>query len=539
MTGELSTRQKALATLGVMLTLLLVALDQTVVGTAMPRIIAELNGLSVYAWVTTAYLVASTVVVPVAGKLGDMFGRKPFILVGMVGFMAGSWLCGFSQNMTELILFRSLQGAFGGMLFANTFTVLADIFDAQQRVRMQGIFGAVFGLASVIGPTFGGYITDNWGWRWVFYVNIPVGVLAVAVTLAALPYVRSKVSWREIDFAGAAMLAAGVIPLLIGLSITHDHSWTSPEVLALLAGAAAMLVGFFVIETRWAQNPVVPFELFKTNQFAISVTVAFFTAVGMFGAIIFIPLLYQGVLGVSATNSGNLLIPMMGGLVVFSTLSGQLLSRIRYYRVLGTVGIGAMIVAMWLLTGVTAGTSQWTVAAYSVILGAGLGLTFPLTLAVVQVALPRRVVGVATSQVQFWRNLGGTVGTAVLGSILSRQLTPDIQARIAALHLPGQFSLPSTSASSPQGVLDPKNLAHTRASFPAQFQPLYDQAVHAMRLGLADAIHDVFLIGAAILVVALVATLFLREVPIKRGRQAVAPELAADGGVSDQLRAAG
>ena len=539
MTRELSTRQKTLATLGVMLTLLLVALDQTVVGTAMPRIIAELNGLSVYAWVTTAYLVASTVVVPVAGKLGDMFGRKPFILVGMIGFMAGSWLCGFSQNMTELILFRSLQGAFGGMLFANTFTVLADIFDAQQRVRMQGIFGAVFGLSSVIGPTFGGYITDNWGWRWVFYVNIPVGVLAVAVTLAALPYVRSKVSWREIDFVGAAMLAAGVIPLLIGLSITHDHSWTSPEVLALLAGAAAMLAGFFVVETRWARNPVVPFELFKTNQFAISVTVAFFTAVGMFGAIIFIPLLYQGVLGVSATNSGNLLIPMMGGLVVFSTLSGQLLSRIRYYRVLGTVGIGAMIVAMWLLTGVTAGTSQWTVSAYSVILGAGLGLTFPLTLAVVQVALPQRVVGVATSQVQFWRNLGGTVGTAVLGSILSRQLTPDIQARITALHLPRQFSLPSTSASSPQAALDPKNLAQTRASLPTQFQPLFDQVVHAMRLGLADAIHDVFLIGAAILVVALVATLFLREVPIKRGRQAVAPELEVDDGVSDRLRAAG
>jgi MFS family permease len=230
---------------------------------------------------------------------------------------------------------------------------------------------------------------------------------------------------------------------------------------------------------------------------------------------------------------------MMGGLVVISTLSGQLLSRIRYYRVLGTVGIGAMIVAMWLLTGVTAGTSQWTVAAYSVILGAGLGLTFPLTLAVVQVALPQRVVGVATSQVQFWRNLGGTVGTAVLGSILSRQLTPDIQARITALHLPRQFSLPSTSASSPQAALDPKNLAQTRASLPTQFQPLFDQVVHAMRLGLADAIHDVFLIGAAILVVALVATLFLREVPIKRGRQAVAPELEVDDGVSDRLRAAG
>ena len=538
MTVELSTRQKTLATLGVILTLLLVSLDQTVVGTAMPRIIADLNGLSVYAWVTTAYLVASTVVVPVAGKLGDMFGRKPFMLVGMIGFMAGSWLCGFSQNMTELILFRALQGAFGGMLFANTFTVLADIFDVQQRVRMQGIFGAVFGLSSVIGPTFGGYITDNLGWRWVFYVNVPVGILAVAVTLAALPYVRSKVSWREIDFAGAAMLAAGVIPLLVGLSITHDHSWTSPEVLALLVGAGVMLAGFFVVEIRWARNPVVPFELFKTNQFAISVTVAFFTAVGMFGAIIFIPLLYQGVLGVSATSSGNLLIPLMGGLIFFSTIAGQLLSRIRYYRVLGTVGVGAMIGAMWLLTGVTPNTSQWTVAAYSVILGAGLGLTFPLTLSVVQVALPQRVVGVATSQVQFWRNLGGTVGTAVLGSILSRQLAPDIQARVAALHLPAQFSLPSSSGSTPQAALDPNNLAHTRASLPAQFQPLFDNVVHAMRFGLADAIHDVFLIGAGILVISMVATLFLREVPIKGGRRTIAPELADDS-VAERLTATG
>jgi EmrB/QacA subfamily drug resistance transporter len=527
---QLSTRQKTFATVGVMLTLLLVALDQTVVGTAMPRIIAELNGLSVYAWVTTAYLVASTVVVPVAGKLGDMFGRKPFMLVGMVGFMAGSWLCGFAQNMPELIAFRAVQGAFGGMLFANVFTVLADIFpDAQQRVRMQGLFGAVFGLASVIGPTFGGYITDNWGWRWVFYVNIPVGILAIAVTLGFLPYVRSKASWREIDFAGAAALAAGVIPLLIGLSITANHSWTSPEVLGLLALAAIMLVVFFLIETRWAQNPVVPFRLFRNNQFAISVSVAFFSAIGMFGAIIFVPLIYQGVLGVSATNSGNLLIPMMGGLVVFSTLTGQLLSRISRYRFLGTLGIAAMIGAMWLLSTVTPSTSQWTVSAYTVLLGAGLGMTFPLTLSVVQVALPQRVVGVATSQVQFWRNLGGTVGTAVMGSILAAQLTPAIQTRIAALHLPPQFRVPSLSTGSPQAALDPANLARTRASLPAQVQPLFDQMVHAIRLGLADAIHDVFLIGAAILVVALVATLFLREVPIRRSSPAPEAEIAEFG----------
>lgn len=514
-------RQKVFATLGVMLTLLLVALDQTVVGTAMPRIIADLNGLSVYAWVTTAYLVASTVVVPVAGKLGDMFGRKPFMLVGMAGFMAGSWLCGFAQNMPELIAFRALQGMFGGMLFANTFTVLADVFtDPQQRVRMQGLFGAVFGLSSVIGPTFGGYITDNFGWRWVFYVNVPVGILAVLVTLVALPYVRSKASWREIDFAGAAALTAGVVPLLIGLSITNDHSWTSPEVLGLLGAAAVMLLVFFVIETRWAQNPVVPFELFRTNQFAISVSVAFFSAIGMFGAIVFVPLIYQGVLGASATNSGNLLIPMMGGVVVFSTAAGQLMARIRRYRFLGTLGVAAMISALWLLSTVTTSTSQWTVAAYTVLLGAGLGTTFPLTLSVVQVALPQRVVGVATAQVQFWRNLGGTVGTAVLGSILARQLTTAIAGRVAAVHLPPQVRLPSTSGGSPQAALDPARLAQARAALPAPAQPLFDQVVHAMRLGLADALHDVFLVGAAILVLALLATLFLREVPLRRARQA-------------------
>jgi predicted MFS family arabinose efflux permease len=349
-----------------------------------------------------------------------------------------------------------------------------------------------------------------------------VGIFAVGVSLFALPYVRSKVSWREIDFLGAAILAAGVIPLLIGLSITNTHSWTSPEVLGLLITAGVMLVVFFLVETRWAQNPVVPFELFRHNQFAISVTVAFFSAIGMFGAIIFVPLIYQGVLGVSATNSGNLLIPMMAGLVVFSTVTGQLLVRIRYYRFLGTVGVSAMILAMWLLSRVTPDTSQWSVAAYIVILGAGLGMTFPLTISVVQAALPQRVVGVATSQIQFWRNLGGTVGTAVLGSILSRQLSADIQSRIAALHLPSQFTVAAASSgASPQAALDPKHLAQVRSSLPQQLQPLYDQMVHAMRFGLADAIHDVFLIGAGILVIALVATLFLREVPLRRRSEPV------------------
>ena len=531
----LSTRQKAFATVGIMLTLLLVALDQTVVGTAMPRIIADLNGLSVYAWVTTAYLVASTVVVPVSGKLGDMFGRKPFVLVGMVGFMIGSWLSGLSQSMPELIAFRAVQGIFGGVLFANTFTVLADIFEPAQRVRMQGLFGAVFGLSSVIGPTAGGWITDNLTWRWVFYVNIPVGVLAILTTAVFLPFVKSKASWREIDFVGVLLLSAGVIPLLIGLSITNTHAWTSPEVLTLLIGGGVILVAFWAYETRSARNPIVPFELFRRNQFAVMALMSFFTAVGMFGGILFVPLLYQGVLGVSATNSGNLLIPMMGGLVVFSTISGQLLPRIKFYRIIGVLGIAGMILGMLLLTTVTTSTSQWTVAAYTVIMGGGLGLTFPLSISVVQVALPQQVVGVATSQMQFWRNLGGVVGTGVLGSILANRLTTHIQSQLAALRLPPQFRIPS--GGSPQSILDPNNLAHIRAGLAPAARPVFDQVIHAIRLGLADAIHDVFLIGAVILIVAMVASAFLKEVPIPRGRRP-APGLEVEPEASEQKQEA-
>ena len=514
--SELAGRQKAFATAGIMLALMLVSLDQTVVGTAMPRIVAELQGLHYYAWVTTAYLVCSTVMVPVAGKLGDMFGRKPFVLAGMLGFMASSWLCGLSQDMLMLVLFRGMQGLFGGFLFANVFTVLADIFSIEQRARMQGIFGGVFGLTSVIGPTIGGYITDHWGWRWVFYVNVPVGILALIVVLSALPYVRSKASWRDIDFLGVVTLAAGVVPLLVGLSITNDHAWSSPEVIGLLAAAGVMLAVFFYIERRVAANPIVPFGLFRTNQFAVSVTVAFFSSFGMFGAIIFVPLLYQGVLGISATNSGNLLIPMMISLFAFSALSGQVLVRIRHYRYMGTVGLLTMIGGMLLLSTVQVGTSQWEVTRDIIILGAGLGVTFPMTLSVIQAALPRQILGVATSQVQFWRNLGGTVGTAVLGSIMARQLTSSIQGRVAALDLPPQLrQLGVGSGGSPQSILDPGNLARVKASLPAPALPFFDQVITAMRMGLADALHDLFLIGAAICVVAVVASLFLREVPLR------------------------
>jgi EmrB/QacA subfamily drug resistance transporter len=380
---------------------------------------------------------------------------------------------------------------------------------------MQGLFGGVFGLSSVIGPFAGGYITDNLGWRWVFYVNVPVGVLGVLVVLGALPYIRSRMNWRDIDFLGCFTLAAGLVPLLVALSITNTNAWTSPQVLGLLALAVVMLVAFFLVERR-ADNPVVPFELFRHNAFTVSVMIAFFTAFGMFGTIVFVPLLYQGVLGASATNSGTLMTPMMLGMFGLSMVAGQIMPRLRYYRYLGTAGVLVMIAGMALLAQVTPSSPQWQVVLDIIIVGAGLGLTFPLTITVVQAALPAEVLGVATSQIQFWRNLGGTVGTAVLGSILTRTFGDAIKQRVTDLNLPPQLRqlAGSMGGASPQGLFDPSNIARVRGQLPAQAQQAFDQIIYAIRLGLADSLHGLFLIAGAVMVIALVATVFLKEIPL-------------------------
>src|SRR5216683_178577 len=392
-----STRfQVILATLGVAMALLLAALDQTVVGVAMPRIVSDLHGIELYAWVTTAYLITSTALVPVAGKLGDMFGRKPFMLAGMVGFIAASALCGLSQNMPELVGFRGLQGIFGGVLFASTFA------------RMSGVFGAIFGLSSVIGPSLGGLLTDGPGWRWVFYVNIPLGVVATTLVATQLPRVRSQARLRDIDFAGTALLLAGLTPLLISLSMLRDHSWLSVQVLGLLGLAGVLLVAFFITERR-VEHPIVPFRLFRLNVFAVPALISFFSAVGM---------------------------------------------------------LGAMILGLVLLAQIGPHSSPWEVARDIIIIGAGLGVTFPLTLVVVQAGLPHQLVGVATSQITFWRSLGGTIGTAVLGAILTN-------------HLPHQPS----------------------------------------RAALAGTLHDLFLLAALVAVVSLIVSVFLREVPLTKEAQ--------------------
>ena len=511
---EMPRRRLILVTVGVMLALLLAALDQTIVGTAMPRIIAELNGFDKYAWVTTAYLLTSTITVPIAGKLGDLFGRKPFILTGMAGFMAMSWLCGFSQNMEELILFRGLQGLFGGVLFASVFTVLADIFTPQARARMQGVFGGVFGLASVIGPTAGGFITDNWGWRWVFYVNIPVGVLGIALLAMFLPFVRTKASWRNIDFAGAGLLALGLTPILVALSNTTYYGWTSWQTLVPLIGGIAVLIAFVIVETR-EKEPIIPIDLFKNRAFTVSMIVGFIAAFGMFGTIIFTPLIFQGVLGVSATNSGTLITPLMFGLIGASIVTGQLMVRIKHYQYLGSIGAAVMAVGMFLLSEVSIHSTQLEVTASLVLVGIGLGTTMPLYIQALQSAVSRQYLGVVTSNIQFFRNVGGTIATAIFGSILASRLGPNIQSQMSALNLPASFTNTfKVSGQSAQQIFNPVTLAAARAALPDAAKPLFDQAIVAVKAGLAVTLHELFLIGTVAIALSFIASLFMPNVPL-------------------------
>ena len=537
--AEMSRNRTILVTVGVMLALLLAALDQTIVGTAMPRIIADLNGFDKYAWVTTAYLVTSTVTVPIAGKLGDLFGRKPFILAGMAGFMAMSWLCGFSQDMTQLILFRAAQGLFGGVLFASVFTVLADIFSPQTRARMQGVFGGVFGLASVIGPAAGGYITDNWGWRWVFYVNIPVGVLGIALLVAFLPYVRSKATWRDIDFAGAFLLIAGLVPILVSLSNTSTYGWNSWQTLVPLVGGLLLLVVFVVVE-HFEAEPIVPLALFRNRAFTVSVSVGALSGFGMFGALIFVPLIFQGVLGVTATNSGTLITPMMFGLIGASIISGQLMVRIRRYQYLGTLGAAIMAVGVFLLSEVTIHSTQLQVTSALVIVGAGLGLTFPLYINAIQSAVEKKYLGVVSSNLQFFRNMGGTLATAIFGSILANRLGPNIKAQLDLLNLPPQFKanfkLPA-GAGGAQQIFNVAHLAQQRAALPPALRPFFDQAIVAVKAGLAATMHEVFLIALVAVVITIVVTLFMPSVPLLAARRRPGASLGEESPVPEAAEA--
>ena len=439
----LPPRRKLAIVGAILLTLFLASLDQTVVGTALPRIITDLNGANLYAWVVTVYLLTSTITVPIYGNFSDVFGRKVMLMIGVALFLIGSWLSGASQNMTELVLFRGIQGLGAGAFFPIVIAIIAELYSPRERGRFQGLFGAVFGLSFIVGPLVGGWITDNISWHWVFYVNVPFGIASLIVLWITLPGIGRRVaSAPDLDYLGICVFTGGVVPLMVGLSNKgyvnsqgRLPNWTDLNVGGLIILGLVILVAFVFVELR-AKEPLIPLDLFRGRDYSVSMAAVFVFGIAMFTAVLFMPRFYQTVRGISATASGYYIWPLLLGLTGGSIGTGLLITRLGRYKWLMVGGGVLMVIGGYLLTHLTADISDWTLWAYMLILGFGIGPSLAGFTVVIQNLVPLKRLGVATSTLTFFRQIGASVGLAVAGTVFSTQFANHLPQTLAAHGVP-------------------------------------------------------------------------------------------------------
>ncbi len=520
------TRDKVAILGGIMLGMLLAALDQTIVATAMPRIVQEFNALSHLSWVFTAYMLASAITVPIYGKLSDIFGRRGLYILGIIIFLIGSILSGAAQSMLQLIIFRGVQGIGGGAIMVNSFAVIADVFPPRERAKWQGLLGAMFGVASVAGPLLGGFITDNFSWRWIFYINIPLGLLAIAVLWYGLPKIMHEVKDRTIDYWGAIWMTSTLFPLLLALVWGgSEYAWNSAEIIALLGWSLGSLLIFISQELR-SSNPILSMSLFSNSIFTVSVITVFITAMGMFGAILYIPIFAQGVIGTSGTGSGLALTPLMLGIVFASTITGQMVSRSGRYKWNAVLGCTLIVIGMASFVTLTTETSSLMLALRMIVLGVGLGCTFPVFNIAVQNAFETHRVGEVTASVQLARNIGGTVGTAILGGVMNAQLTKNLSSLStdpfvrAMREVAPQSPIATIDSNSVQSILNPDVQATIRASLEhapgAQaLMPMFNTFVETIKVAFTNSVVHVFVVASVLMVIGWVVVLFLREIPLR------------------------
>lgn len=511
MLSEIPKSQKIFVMLGVMSAMLLSSLDQTIVATAMPRIVQELQGLEHLSWVITAYLLASTVVVPLSGKLSDIYGRKIFYLVSIMVFLSGSILSGLSQNMTQLIIFRAIQGIGGGAIMANSFAIIGDLFSPSERGKWQGMLGGAFGLASVIGPMLGGWLTDNASWRWAFFINIPVGILALGLIFFLMPKFASAIRDKIIDYKGSLALTVGLTALLLSFVWGgSQYSWVSIQIISLIITSIASFIIFGFIESK-AKEPIIPLNLFKKPIFSISMLITFLVGVGMFGSILYIPLFAQVVLGISATNSGAILTPLMLGLLSSSIISGQVISRTGKYKILTIFGLAITVIALFSLSRMSPSSTQLELFLKTIFVGFGLGIAMPVFTIVVQNAFDYSKLGVVTASTQLFRSIGRTIGVAIMGGILNSSLSSKLN-NLSQLNV--GFNLDTFDINRLQNLFSLANRAKFSAS-PETMQAFIEFLAKIKQI-LALSIGEVFLASSLLMLVAFTAAFFLKEIPLRK-----------------------
>jgi EmrB/QacA subfamily drug resistance transporter len=517
----LSPRAKLEILGAVLLGLLLGALDQTIVGVALPTIVTDLGGQSLYVWTVTIYLLTSTVTVPFYGKLSDLYGRKPLLMIGIIIFLLGSALSGLSQDIYQLILFRGLQGLGAGALFPISLAVIGDLYSPAERGKYQGLFGAVFGLSSIIGPLAGGWLTEHLSWHWIFYINLPVGAVALYIIWRLLPNIRRTGSARNLDYLGGAVFTVAISTFLIGLTNKQTSEWTDPWVGGLVVFGGALFLLFLLIETR-AREPIVPLDLWRSRTYASSIVATFLISFGFFGAAIFLPQWFQFVKGVSPTDSGLQSLALLAGIIIGSIGAGQLVARTGKYKAIILAGLAVMSVGLFLMSGLRANTDLPVLWFWMFVTGLGIGPTLSVFTIVVQNAVPFAKLGVATSNLTFFRQIGGSIGLALLGTAFGQRLTDELPSQLVSAGVPAQLvsRFGGSGGNAESFIVVGKDLGATiLASVPAEVrsfvEPLIPNIVAGIHEAYSIAVSSVFQIGMVTTIAALLVSLVMRELPLR------------------------
>lgn len=514
----LPQRRKMEILLAIMLGLFLSALDQTIVGTALPKIVSDLKGSNeLYTWVVTIYLLAATITGVFYGKLSDIFGRRPMLLIGISLFLGGSFLSGFSWNMESLILFRGIQGLGAGAIFPISLAVIGDLFTPVERGKYQGLFGAVFGVAAILGPLLGGFLTDKLSWHWIFFVNLPIGAVTLYIIYRYLPAIHGKRPPGRLDFLGAVVFTVAVSFLLLGLTNKQTADWGAFEVGGYLAISAVFGAIFLWAESR-AEQPIVPLDLFRNRGYAVTILATFLSAIGFFGAIVFLPRWFQFVKGISPTESGLQTLALLGGVILSSIVSGIIVSRTGRYKVLVISSLTLMAAGLFLMTGLHAGTDEPTLWIWMFVTGVGIGPTLSTFTIIVQSAVPFDRLGVATGNLTFFRQVGGSVGLAVVGTIFAQGLTTHLVPSLTASGVPPEDigRIAGVVATSDSATSVGGSLSQLLAQRLPDLAPIVDQIVAGIHEAFSLAMADTFWFGLATTLIALgVVAVALPEVALR------------------------